>query len=83
MATVDHLKYQLMGLAEGTHTLDRLIDIAKERVETAWAGLRPEDINELDSWLTSRGGLTRGEARLRWRFVRGVFATVRDARGFR
>lgn len=81
MATVEHLKYQLTGLVEGKHTFHRLIDIAKERVQTAWAGLTPEDINKLNSWLSSRGGSTMGEARLRWRFVRGVFATVREERG--
>jgi hypothetical protein len=81
VAAVEHLKYQLTGLAEGQHTLHRLIDIAKERVETAWDGLTPEDIGALDSWLSSRAGVTKGEARLRWGFVRGVFDTVREERG--
>jgi hypothetical protein len=81
VAAVEHLKYQLTGLADGQHTLHRLIDIAKERVETAWDGLTPQDIGALDSWLNSRAGVAKGEARLRWGFIRGVFDTVREERG--
>jgi hypothetical protein len=81
MATIEFLKYQLPRLAEGQNTLQRLIDISKDRLETAWDALTPQDITELDSWLSSRVGATKGEARLRWGFVRGVFDTVREARG--
>jgi hypothetical protein len=81
MAVIEHLKYQLPRLAEGQCTLHRLIDVTKDRIETTWDELTPQEIYELDAWLGSRVRATKGEARLRWCFVRGVFDTVREARG--
>jgi hypothetical protein len=80
---VEHLKYQLTGLAEGQCTFSRLIDLAKDRLATDWMELTPEDAGELDRWLRSRVGATSGEVRLRWGFVRGLFEVLRDEGGSR
>jgi hypothetical protein len=79
--TVEHLKYQLTGLVEGRYMLNRLIDVAKDRLETGWNGLTPQDVGELDGWLRSQVGASKAEARLRWGFIRGILDTIREARG--
>jgi hypothetical protein len=61
MAVVEHLKYQLTGLAEGQYTLSRSIDLAKDLIETAWNELTPQDIGELDSWLKTQVRATRAK----------------------
>jgi hypothetical protein len=66
MAVVEHLKYQLTGLAEGQYTLSRSIDLAKDLIETTWNELTPQDIGELDSWLKNQVRATKGEVHLRW-----------------
>lgn len=81
MPAAEHLKYQLTGLTGSQYTPHRLIDIAKERVETAWGGLKAQDITDLDNWLASRTGSATGEERLRWGFVRGIFESVRAQSG--
>jgi hypothetical protein len=81
MAVVEHLKYQLTGLAKGQYTLSRSIDLAKDLIETAWNELTPQDIGELDSWLKTQVRATKGEVHLRWGFVCGVFDIVREAGG--
>jgi hypothetical protein len=75
--TIDGLMYQLPRLAEGA--LQRLIDVTKDRLKTAFNDLTPQEVFELDSWLGTRVRAAQGEARLRWGFVRGVFNTVRQA----
>ena len=81
MSAVDHLEYQLGQFAEGRYTLSRLIDLSKDRLETTWDELTRQDVQQLDSWLRDKIRATKGEARLRWGFVHGVFDTVREARG--
>jgi hypothetical protein len=81
VARIDRLEGQLTFLAQGQHTVRRLIDLATERLETAWDDLTPGDIGELESWLVSRSDAARGEVQIRWVFVRGVFAAIREAHG--
>jgi hypothetical protein len=81
MSAVGHLEYQLGQFAEGRYTLSRLIDLSKDRLETTWDELTRQDVQQLDSWLRDKIGASKGEARLRWGFVHGVFDTVREARG--
>jgi hypothetical protein len=80
VAPIDYLKGQLTLLTQGQHTVRRLIDLVRERLETTWDELRSEDVGELESWLTRRSSnAARGEAQIRWGFVRGVFAAIREA----
>ena len=81
MSVIDHLEDQLGQFAEGRYTLSRLIDLSKERLETTWDELTRQDVQQLDSWLRDKIRATKGEVRLRWGFVHGVFDTVREARG--
>ena len=81
MSAIDHLEYQLGQFAEGRYTLNRLIDLTKDRLETTWVELTRQDVQRLDCWLRDKIRANKGEARLRWGFVRGVFDTVREARG--
>ena len=81
MSAVDHLEYQLGQFAEGRYTLSRLIDLSKDRLETTWDELTRQDVQQLDSWLRDKIRATKGEARIRWGFVHGVFDTVCEARG--
>jgi hypothetical protein len=81
MAAIDHLKYQLPRFAEGQYTLQRMIDVARDRLEANWEELTSQDINELENWLGGRVRSAKGEARLRWGYVRGIFDTVREERG--
>jgi hypothetical protein len=80
-ATLERLKYQLLRLAEGQYTLQRLSDVSRDRLETAWDELTPQDFSELDKWLRSRVGATKQEACVKWAFVRDVFDTVREEHG--
>lgn len=43
--------------------------------------VRPEDARELGVWLNSRAQAGTAEAKIKWDLIRGVFETVRDARG--
>jgi hypothetical protein len=81
MPLVDYLEYQLVRFAEGQCTLNRLIDLSKDRLEAAWDGLTRQDIGQLGSWLSDQVRTTDGEVRLRWGFVRGIFDTIRETRG--
>jgi hypothetical protein len=81
MSVIDHLEDQLGQFAEGGYTLSRLIDLSKDQFETVWDELTRQDVQQLDSWLRGKIRATKGEARIRWGFVRGVFDTVREARG--
>jgi hypothetical protein len=81
VAPIDYLKGQLTFLTQGQHTVRRLIDLVRERLETTWDELRSEDIGELEGWLRRRSSnAARGEAQIRWGFVRGVFTAIREAR---
>jgi hypothetical protein len=80
MPVVDHLEFQLARFSEGQYTLDRLIDLSKDRLESAWDELTRQDVGDLDSWLSDKIRAD-GEARLRWGFVRGIFEAIREVRG--
>ena len=82
MAEIEHVKLQLIRLVEAEHMLGRLIDLTKERLETAGTGLTKEDVGELSSWLTYRLHTTKGRTRIKWRFVCGVFDELRDSGNF-
>jgi hypothetical protein len=81
MAVTEYLKDQLPRLAEGRYSLQRLTDLTRDRLETAWDEMTPEEVCELDAWLGNRVRATEGEARLKWGFVRDVFDTVREVCG--
>jgi hypothetical protein len=83
MPVVDHLEFQLARFAEGQYTLDRLIDLSKDRLESAWGELTRQDVDYLDSWLSDKIRASNGEERLRWGFVRGIFETIRELRGLK
>jgi hypothetical protein len=80
LSAMDQLKDQLTSLAQGRHTVNRFIDLAKDRLETAWDELRPEETGELGIWLSSRIQAGTGTAKIKWDLIRGVFEAVRDAR---
>jgi hypothetical protein len=77
---MDQFKDQLTSCAEGRHTVDRLIYLAKDRFELALDEIRPEDAGELRAWLNSRAQAGTGKAKIKWDLIRGVFDTMRDAR---
>jgi hypothetical protein len=77
---MDQFKDQLTSCAEGRHTVDRLIYLAKDRLESALDEIRPEDAGELRVWLNSRAQAGTEEAKIKWDLIRGVFDTMRDAR---
>ena len=79
IATLEHLKYQLSRLVESPYTLQRLIHASRDRFESAWNDLTPDDIGELNSWLNSRAEAAKGEARVKWGIVASVFWGVREA----
>jgi hypothetical protein len=81
LTAMDQLKDQLTTCAEGRHTVDRLVNLAKERLEPALDEIRLEDARELGVWLNSRAQAGTAEAKIKWAVIRGVFETVRDARG--
>jgi hypothetical protein len=81
LSAMDQFKDQLTSCAEGRHTVDRLIYLAKDRLEPALDEIRPEDARELGVWLNSRAQAGTGEAKIKWDLIRGVFETMRDARG--
>jgi hypothetical protein len=77
---MDRLKDQLTSLAQGRHTVNRFTDLAKDRLETVWNELGPEETGELDGWLNGRTQAGSGTAKIKWELVRGIFEAVRDAR---
>jgi len=79
-SAMDQFKDQLTSCAEGRHTVDRLIYLAKDRFELALDEIRPEDAGELRVWLSSRAQAGTGKAKIKWDLIRGVFDTMRDAR---
>jgi hypothetical protein len=81
LTAMDQLKDQLTTCAEGRHTVDRLINLAKEGLEPALDEIRPEDTRELGVWLNSRAQAGTAEAKIKWDLIRGVFEAMRDARG--
>jgi hypothetical protein len=81
LTTMDQLKEQLTSFAEGRHTVHRLMDLVQDRLESILDEVRPEDAGKLGVWLNSRIQAGTGEAKIKWDLIRGVFETVRDARG--
>ena len=76
--SIDHLKDQLASLAcDGDHILYRLIDLAKGQLDAALDDLAPDDLDELDGWLSRQFDDTSGAVRIRWGIIRGVFDSVR------
>jgi hypothetical protein len=80
LTAMDQLKDQVTSLAQGRHTVNRFTDLAKDRLETVWNELGPEETRELDGWLSGQIQAGTGAAKIKWDLVRGVFEAVRDAR---
>lgn len=80
MSVIGHIEYQLCRFAEGHYTVNRLIDLAKDQLDTVWDELPRQEVKQLDNWLRNQVRTTNGEARLRWGLVREVFDTVLEAR---
>jgi|HubBroStandDraft_1064217.scaffolds.fasta_scaffold540070_2 hypothetical protein len=77
MTAIDHLKDQLASLAgDGDYTVYRLIDLAKELLDTARDDLTSDEMDELDDWLSRQFDANRGAARIRWGLLHGVFDSV-------
>jgi hypothetical protein len=74
LTATDQLKDQLTSLAQGRHTVNRFLDLAKDRFELALDEIRPEDAGELRVWLNSRAQAGTGKAKIKWDLIE-VFLT--------
>lgn len=75
-SALDRLKNQLVALVAGQQTMPRLTELARDRLETARDDLSREDARKLDCWIDERSDVAGGEARIKWRYLRVVFASI-------
>jgi hypothetical protein len=76
---LNHLKDRLTFLANGCHTVQRLMSLTRGHLRADWDELTFEQIDELGKWLDGRIRANRAEASIRWTIIRDVFVFQRDA----